>query len=332
MRRRSVLAALSLVPLLAAPARASGLRWGANLVEARGAPYGSDGCARVLDEMAEAGLTEVAPVVFRWQAVPEAAAPEAGSLDLGRLAAVLRQARAAGLAAWPKVHLWIPGHWAGAARPPEPEAWLAVWADLLGPVADVAAAEGAAGLVVGTELVGLDGADGWDALAASVRRRFPGPLAYAAHGAAGIARFRGWGSLDEVAVSLWPPLGGDPAPGALRAGMAAALDAVAAAAPAGRPVWIAEVGMRSKHGAQAEPWRSPEETMGAPDEALQARALALWDALARARGVPRLWWWCCYTDPASGGVRDTDFTPQGKLAWRTLSDAARGRAPDLGGR
>lgn len=332
MRRRSLLAGLPILPLLAGPARASGMRWGANLVEARGAPYGSAACARVLDEMAEAGLVEVAPVVFRWQAAADAGLPEAGSLDLDRLGAVLRQARAAGLSAWPKVHLWIPGRWAGAARPPDPEAWLAAWAALLGPVADVAAAGGAAGLVVGTELAGLDGAAGWDALAAGVRARFPGPLAYAAHGAAGVGRFRGWSAMDEVSVSLWPPLGGDPAPAALRTGMAGALDAVAAAAPAGRRVWLSEIGMRSKHGAQAEPWRSPEETSGLPDEALQARALALWDALARERGIARAWWWCVYSDPAAGGVRDTDFTPQGKLAWRVLSAAARGGAPDLGGR
>ena len=332
MRRRSLLAGLPILPMLAGPVCASGMRWGANLVEARGAPYGSDACARVLDEMAEAGLIEVAPVVFRWQASPDARVPEAGNLDLERLGAVLRQARAAGLSVWPKVHLWIPGHWAGAARPPDPEAWLAAWADLLGPVADVAAAENAAGLVVGTELIGLDTAGGWGALAAGVKERFAGPLVYAAHGAAGVGRFRGWSVMDEVSVSLWPPLGDNPAPAALRAGMAAALDAVAAAAPEGRPFWLSEIGMRSKHGAQAEPWRSPEETFGLPDEALQARALALWDALARERGIARAWWWCVYTDPAVGGVRDTDFTPQGKLAWRVLSAVARGEALDLGGR
>ena len=332
MRRRALLAAMPLLPLLGRPARASSLRWGANLVEVGGAPYGSDGCAAVLSEMAEAGLVEVALVVFRWQAIPEAAVPEAGSLVLDRLAAGIRQARAAGLAVWPKVHLWIPEHWAGAARPPDPEAWLAAWADLLLPVAEVSAAEGAAGLVVGTELVGLDAAAGWPALAAAVRARFPGRLAYAAHGAAGVARFRGWGAMDETSVSLWPPLGDDPRPSALRAGIRAALGEVAAAASLGRRVWISEVGMRSKHGAQAEPWRSPEERSGPPDEALQARAVALWDAEARAAGVTRVWWWCIYSDPASGGVRDTDFTPQGKLGWRTLSDAARGLGPDLGGR
>jgi len=332
MRRRALLAALPLLPILGRTARASTLVWGANLVEAAGAPYGSAACGAVLSETAEAGLAEVVPVVFRWQAAETSVVPEAGSLALDRLAAVIRQARAAGLAAWPKVHLWIPERWAGAARPPDPEAWLAAWADLLRPVAEVAAAEGAAGLVVGTELAGLDAASGWPSLAAAVRTRFPGPLAYAAHGAAGVARFRGWEAMDEASVSLWPPLGDDPRPAALRAGMRAALVDVAAAAPPGRRVWIAEVGMRSKHGAQAEPWRSPEERAGSPDEALQARAIALWDAEARRAGAARAWWWCIYSDPASGGVRDTDFTPQGKLGWRTLSDAARGLRPDLGGR
>jgi len=332
MRRRSLLAAIPMLPLLSGAARATGLRWGANLVATGSAPYGSPGCRMVLGEMAEAGLSEVAPVVFRWQAGPDAEVPEAGSLDLDGLAAVLRQARAEGLAVWPKVHLWILGHWAGAARPADPERWLRAWTDLLLPVADVAAAEGAAGMVVGTELVGLDAAEGWPDLAARVRTHFTGPLAYAAHGASGIGRFRGWDAMDEVSVSLWPPLGDDPAPAVLRRGMVAALDAVGAAAPMGRRPWISEVGMRSKHGAQAEPWRSPEERSGSPDEALQARALALWNVAAREAGIARVWWWCLYTDPTSGGVRDTDFTPQGKLAWRTLETAARGHRPDLGGR
>ena len=332
MNRRALFASLPLLLILSRTARSSSLIWGANLVETPRAPYGSAACGAVLSEMTEAGLAEVAPVVFRWQATKTSVVPEAGSLALDRLAAVIRQARRAGLAVWPKVHLWIPGSWAGAARPPDPEAWLAAWTDLLRPVADVAAAERAAGLVVGTELVGLDAAAGWPTLAAAVRARFPGPLAYAAHGAAGVARFRGWKAIDEVSVSLWPPLGDDPRPSAMRAGMRAALANVAAATPPGRRAWISEIGMRSMHGAQAEPWRSPEEISGSPDEALQARAIALWDAEVRAAGITRVWWWCIYTDPTFGGVRDTDFTPQGKLGWRTLSDAARGLRPDLGGR
>lgn len=332
MHRRLLLTGLPFWLMLARHARASTLRWGANLVETQSAPYGSTACAQVLGEMAEAGLVEVAPVVFRWQASPEALVPEAGSLDLDRLAAVLRQARAIGLAAWPKVHLWIPKSWAGAARPPNPEIWLESWTTLLGPVADVSASEGAAGLVVGTELVGLEEAEGWKTLADSVRARFSGPLVYAAHGVAGVARFRGWSAMDEVSVSLWPSLGDHPSPVALRARMEEVLSDVISVAPRGRSVWISEIGIRSKHGAQAEPWRSPEEISGLPDEALQARVLALWDSVARARGIERMWWWCLYTDPAAGGVRDTDFTPQGKLAWWVLSAASRGMTPDFGGR
>lgn len=313
-------------------ASALSLRWGVNLIETPSAPFGSAQCGTVLDEVSDAGLADIAPVVFFWQATPAAEVPLRGSFRPERLAAVLRQARDAGLGAWPKVHLWIPGHWAGAARPARAEHWLSAWGGLLREVAEVASSEGAAGLVIGTELVGVESADGWGGVSSDLRRRFSGRLAYAAHNQAGVARFRAWDQLDDVTVSLWPPLGEDPSPRAMRARIARALDEAVAAAPTDRALWLSEIGIRSKHGAQAEPWRSPEETAGFPDEALQARTIALWDMMARSRGLRRVWWWCCYTDPDAGGVRDTDFTPQGKLGWRVLSQVARGLTPDLGGR
>ena len=306
--------------------------WGANLKEMPSAPYGSDGCARLMEELAGIGLSEVAPVFFLWQPDPAAPLPQPGGSDPSRLGQAVRQARRAGLAPWPKAHLWIPGHWAGAARPPDPEPWLSGLSRLLLPHAEAAERNGAAGFVIGTELVGLEGSESWREVAWAVRRVFSGKLSYAAHGVEGLGRFRAWDALDEVLVSAWPPLGDDPSPAGMAPRVAAELRAVRTVAPPGRSVSLAEVGMRSKHGAQAEPWRSPEETQGPPDEALQARAIAVWDGEARKAGMARAWWWCVYSDPEAGGVRDTDFTPQGKLGWRVLEQAARSRRPDLGGR
>jgi hypothetical protein len=97
------------------------------------------------------------------------------------------------------------------------------------------------------------------------------------------------------------------------------LDALAAAT--GKPVVVAEIGLRSAEGAAARPWESAEERTSAPDLPLQAAVLADWlVALDRpaVRGV-MIWRW--FTDPNAGGRADTDFTVQNKPAERVLSCA-----------
>ena len=87
----------------------------------------------------------------------------------------------------------------------------------------------------------------------------------------------------------------------------------------GKPVLVAEIGLRSAKGAAAKPWESAEERTAAVDPQLQAEVIADWlDALSRPsiHGI-LIWRW--FTDPAAGGLNDTDFTVQGKPAEAVLS-------------
>jgi hypothetical protein len=122
-----------------------------------------------------------------------------------------------------------------------------------------------------------------------------------------------------VGVSLYPPLGDD----ADRAGRIATMQASAQRLEAisersGKPVLVAEIGLRSAIGAAKKPWESAEERAAAADLPLQADVLGDWlEALNRPaiRGV-LVWRW--FSDPAAGGVADTDFTVQGKPAQAVL--------------
>ncbi|WP_017910552.1 glycoside hydrolase family 113, partial [Xanthomonas sp. SHU 199] len=118
--------------------------------------------------------------------------------------------------------------------------------------------------------------------------------------------------------SLYPALAA--APEQRRAQMRAAAARVQALGErSGRPVWVAELGLRSAHGSLAAPWESPEQRTAEVDTALQAQVLREWrevlDAQPRIAGIAL---WCWYTDPDAGGARDSDFTVQHKPAQAVL--------------
>ena len=86
-----------------------------------------------------------------------------------------------------------------------------------------------------------------------------------------------------------------------------------------KPVWIAELGIQSRQGAQARPWewQSPDEN-AAPDPALQAEVIELWlEALSGDWNLGVLLWaWS--NDPVAGGPTDRDYLLQNKAVEEVL--------------
>ena len=105
------------------------------------------------------------------------------------------------------------GVWRGDFRSVNPAAWFAEYAAMTQHYADVAEAADADLFCVGTDLgysVAALAAD-WRTLIADVRRRFGGPLTYAAshaptEGAGGYAAAPFWGDLDFIGVNAYFPL------------------------------------------------------------------------------------------------------------------------------
>jgi len=316
--RRTLLACLT--ALLARPApgmSGSGAKRGFNLIETAAAPFGSAAAAASFRAVADIGANCVALVPFLWQAHGADPAIVLGdALPPRRLAAGIAQAHEAGLQAVIKPHVWVPHAWAGVVAMQGEEdwaRWFAAYAQALLPLAALAAEAGAAELVVGTELRGTVHRPEWLPLIGTVRQRFPGPLTYVAHGAEEAERVPFWGALDAVGASLYPALGPAGDRQSWDEAMAAEIGRVQrAAARAGKPVWIGEIGLRSARDATLRPWESAEEREAPVDLAVQADVLDLWLDLLAAADPAAILVWRWFSDPAGGGPADTDFTVQGK--------------------
>lgn len=319
--QRSALLALALLAL-AEPAL--GQRFdGFNVIATPNHPFGSSSARQSLATAKRAGAAAIAVVPFLWQRHARHAEIVRGDdMPDAELRAAIRDAHALGLKVMVKPHVWVDGSWAGAVDPQTDEgreAWFSRYRAEITRIARVASEEGAAALSIGTELKLTTRHPRWRDVIAAARGAFAGTLLYVAHNADEAETVPFWPSLDAIGVSLYPPLGGDSERDRRRAIMgrvAGRLEALAERV--GKPVIVAEIGLRSATGAAARPWESAEERTAPPDLQLQADVLADWfDALDRpsVRGV-LIWRW--FTDPAAGGPADTDFTVQGKPAERVL--------------
>jgi len=292
---------------------------GFNIVAATGYPFGGAPAARAIAHAKTLGAGAMAVVPFLWQEKPSSGAVARGNdMPDGELRGAIRQIRAQGMRAVVKPHVWVPQSWAGAVAPRSEtdwQHWFAGYERALVRLAQVAAEEKAYALSLGTELRLTVQRPEWGPLIGKLRAAFPGLLFYVAHNVEGAERVTFWPALDAIGVSLYPALGADGDSGARKEAIAAVTARIDALAQRyGKPVIVGEVGLRSAEGAAAKPWQSAEERAAAPDPLLQADVLADWlRALDRpsVRGV-LVWRWL--SDPDAGGLKDTDFTVQGKPA------------------
>ncbi len=318
-------------------ARAATTGWhGVNLIRTPGSPFGGEACAQSFSALKALGVDSVALVFFLWQARPDSNKVVLGNdYTLDELADGIRQAHSFGFKVMVKVHVWVPGTWAGAIAAVDEAGWgqwFASYGDQLERLAAVAAQQKAESLALGTELKGTSSRPEWPDLIRRVRSRFGGQLSYVAHWDGEFSAVPFWGLLDLALVSLYPPLG-DSAASADRTITEFADRLVALGRQTGKPVGVGEVGLRSASGANERPWEGAEERQAVPDPALQAWVLARWLAAFEERHIGDVLIWRWFTDPQSGGPTDTDFTIQNKEAEKVIgcwtSDACevRGIAP-----
>lgn len=307
------------------PARLDGF----NIVAVKGFPFGSAQAGRAIAHAKSLGAGALAVVPFLWQAKPSSGAVARGNdMPDGELRAAIRQIRARGMLAVVKPHVWVPERWAGAVAPQNEagwQNWFAGYERALLHLARVAAEEKAYAFSVGTELRQTVQRPEWGPLIEKLRAVFPGRLFYVAHNVEGAERVPFWPALDAIGVSLYPALGADGDRDARQMAIAAVtarLDALARRYD--KPVIVGEVGLRSAQGAAAKPWQSAEERAAAPDPQLQADVLADWLSALDRPSVNGVLVWRWLSDPDGGGLKDTDFTVQGKPAEDVLRCAWTG--------
>lgn len=311
-----VLAALSQV----AAAPEAGKRFdGFNIIASPRHPFGGASAALAMLQAKRLGASALAIVPFLWQASPQSVAIVRGNdMTDEELRSAIRETRKLGMAAIVKPHVWVPESWAGAVEPAsEPDwcAWFEAYGEAIAQIARVAAEEKADGLVIGTELSKTSQRPEWSELIARIRTIYPGMLLYVAHNVDEAGRVPFWPLLDAIGVSLYPPLGADgDKDGRLKAMRDTADEIDALAQRLGKPVIVGEVGLRSAQGAAAKPWESAEERAAAADPLLQAQVLGEWLRVLDRPSVQGVLVWRWLSDPAAGGLADTDFTVQGKPA------------------
>lgn len=291
---------------------------GFNLIQTPEVPFDDARAGTGFERMRAIGANCVALIPFLWQATPSDTGIKRGDdMTDEQLRRGIRQAKTHGLRVVVKPHVWVPQTWAGAIAMDGEEAW-ALWFSRfqasISALAEIAGAEGVDAFVIGTELRGASVRPEWAGVIAAVRERFKGQVLYAAHGADDAERFAFWSQLDAVAATAYPELGPLPVDQwpARIAGEVDRLERVAARF--GKPLWLAEFGVRSAAGAAAKPWESPEERQAAPDDLVQAHYIAVWLDVLRRERVAGVLIWRWFSDPERGGRSDTDFTVQGKLA------------------
>jgi glycosyl hydrolase family 113 len=296
---------------------------GFNVIATAADPFGSAAANLALAKAKEVGASAVAVIPFVWQ--PNAASPDltrGNDMNDDELRAAIREAHAVGLAVLVKPHVWVPQSWAGAVTmhsQADWQKWFASYQREITHIAQIAESEKAEALAIGTELSQTILLPQWNDLIVETRGAFSGRLLYVAHNVEEAETVPFWDRLDDIGVSLYPPLGNDDDRDYRRAAMRAAADRLDMLAVIYRkPVLIAEVGLRSAAGAAAKPWESAEERAATADPALQADVLADWLTVLDRPTIGGVMIWRWFTDPDAGGLADTDFTVQGKPAEQVL--------------
>jgi hypothetical protein len=279
----------------------------------------------------------------------EASSPEANSVEPysettpdATVIADVQKAKADGMRVVLMPKIWCNGcqsGWRGFLNPSEPDTFLrptgspcdngCSYGDMVDHYASVAQQHGVWLLFLGSEMNNLQQyTDDWRAIAASVRKRFDGPITYQPNWDQ-VSSVGFWDTLDLVTVSAYFPLTPTPEPSVtelMQAWHSSKVDPwqgqnwfgelQSLASSTGKQVLIGEVGYRSGQAAAERPWdEGRDET---PDQVTQANAyqaiLELFSAQPWWMGV--IWWQWRGTDAGAG---NSDMSPLGKQAEKLLT-------------
>jgi hypothetical protein len=275
---------------------------GANVTAWDPSAYGSATAADALAALRATGTDHVALVPTWYMATASAseirADPSLTPTDAA-LRAAARQARSLGMRVVIKPHIDVrDGTFRGDIAPASRERWWRDYGVMLRHYAELAQAEGAAMLEVGTELTSMSADEmAWRGLIADVRTRFSGDLTFAANWIDGANSIGFWDALDAIGIDAYMPLvTDDPDPSVAQIARAWSdhgyVDELRRLSRRHRrPVLFTELGYRSRLGTAGSPWEW-SDSGGAVAQGPQARAYeAAFQVFAGKAWFRGIYWW-----------------------------------------
>lgn len=223
------------------------------------------------------------------------------------------------------------GTWRGGIRPTNPDAWFTDYTSMTHHYADLADQARADLFCLGADLGFSEAAlaTEWRSLIADVRRRFTGPLTYAAShaptsGAGGYAAVPFWDALDFIGVNAYFPLADRLISHAQLADAwnvwLEEIESWRAGRNLDRPVIFTELGYRSAATAAIQPRAADPVKPHEVDPDLQANLYTAFFGLPyRREALQGVFWW--RWDPDVSGAKDSAFPPNGKPAEAVLRRA-----------
>jgi hypothetical protein len=220
------------------------------------------------------------------------------------------------------------GAWRGEFRPADQAAWFADFTSMTLHYADLAEQAGADLFCLGTDLdfSAVASATEWHTLIADVRRRYGGPLTYAAShassdGAGGYDAVPFWGDLDFIGINAYFPLADRLISHAQLADAwnvwLEEIETWRTRQKLDRPVIFTELGYRSAATAAVQPRGADPVKPHEIDTDLQANLYTAFFGLPyRLESLQGVFWW--RWDPDATNAHDSTFAPNGKPAESVL--------------
>jgi len=272
-----------------------------------------------LQDMVAVGSNAIVLVAFLEQDSASALqVRHSNAVTFYQLKKAIEYAHAVNLEVILKPQMLVHGAWASAIAHQQQwqwDAWFESYMQHVVQYAAFASQHGVQNFVIGTELSQAAQHVDWPRLIRKVRAVFSGKITYAAHNVAGIKAFPYWRDLDAVAVTLYPSLGNSGKKAEMQALLQESVNQLQLAVEAiDRPLWVLEIGMPSAVGAYVKPWEWQRLKQARVDVQLQATVLEMWLRALDQAWVQGVFIWAWYSDPAAGGLYDSDYTPQNKPA------------------
>ncbi|MES2437353.1 MAG: hypothetical protein V4519_05085 [Patescibacteria group bacterium] len=226
------------------------------------------------------------------------------------------------------------GVWRASINPSNRSAFYTNYSAKLNHLGDIGRQTGAAGIVVGSELITVatytsnsDNTQRWSTMIDSLRTRFPGFLTYSANWGSGdfaeeVPHIGFWNKLDYIGISGYYPLAEgqwNPSQEALKSSWnnwnTSKIKPISD--QYGKKVIFTEIGYMSVDNSHSQPWNSGMGgAYNAQEQVNNYEALfSFWNDKSHIEGM-YLWDWIA--DPAAGGQGNRDYTPQNKPAFDTL--------------